>query len=214
MKTLFTLALIALGFCCVAFALGGATRLWERLKSDSQFVDDHYFKFLIAVIFLLTLFSSLGGSWNSFLVVMSLVIVSLAIYEYRCSEHEARGKSEQINELVNEAKRLREMQLLSGVGWGRYDVLRKFRTTLYYRKFGSLTTTTGWRCAACSKNLYKERDAEIDHIQPKSKYPELVTSENNLQILCRSCNAHKNAYDGDDWKKTIHKRRRLKNRKN
>lgn len=39
---------------------------------------------------------------------------------------------------------------------------------------------------------------EVDHIKPRSIYPELALELDNLQILCRACNSGKsNRYDSD-----------------
>lgn len=41
---------------------------------------------------------------------------------------------------------------------------------------------------------------EIDHIKPISKYPELELDEDNVQLLCRSCNASKNNRHETDFR--------------
>lgn len=69
---------------------------------------------------------------------------------------------------------------------------------------------TGWKCAGCGKMIYNPRQAHIDHIKPKSKYPHLAYLKSNLQILCARCNSHKGAYDGDDWKEEIKLRKKKK----
>lgn len=67
-----------------------------------------------------------------------------------------------------------------------------------------------WICAGCGKTIYQSRHAHVDHIKPKSKYPHLRYLISNLQILCSRCNMHKGAYDGDDWKEEIVRRKRAK----
>ena len=42
--------------------------------------------------------------------------------------------------------------------------------------------------------------AHVDHIKPRSKYPELALDVNNLQILCRECNLGKSNTDETDWR--------------
>jgi hypothetical protein len=42
-------------------------------------------------------------------------------------------------------------------------------------------------CVKCKTN----EDLTVDHIQPRSKYPELALEISNTQILCRSCNSSK-----------------------
>ena len=40
----------------------------------------------------------------------------------------------------------------------------------------------------------------VDHIKPRSKYPELSLELKNLQILCHDCNKGKGAWDETDWR--------------
>jgi len=69
----------------------------------------------------------------------------------------------------------REWQVL------RYSVLRKY----------------GRKCMACSKT---EGQMHVDHIKPRSRYPELELNFDNLQVLCRDCNMGKSAWDETDWR--------------
>ena len=56
--------------------------------------------------------------------------------------------------------------------------------------------THGRACMACgaSDRLH------VDHIKPRSKYPELELDLSNLQVLCRECNLGKGADDETDWR--------------
>lgn len=51
------------------------------------------------------------------------------------------------------------------------------------------------RCEYCGADLLMSRQgyaiAEIDHLLPKSKYPEYSTNINNLVLSCRTCNGIK-----------------------
>lgn len=55
----------------------------------------------------------------------------------------------------------------------------------------------GKTCACCGK---KSNDVHVDHIKPKSKYPELSYNLDNLQILCMECNIGKSNTDESDWR--------------
>jgi 5-methylcytosine-specific restriction endonuclease McrA len=209
LKTILTLLAVVVAFVFAFYSYAGLLRFMNKFKEDAQFLDEHYFKFLAVGAFAVWAFVFLGQGVSAFFTISLAFAAAFAFFEYLSKQKEEQLQQER----VAEARNLRELTLRSGEGWTKQDVLNKFRTTLFYRRYGKLTTTTGWRCAGCSKNLYVERDAEIDHILPRSKYPNLAMTEGNLQILCRSCNAHKHAYEGDDWKKTVHKRRRAKNKK-
>lgn len=43
---------------------------------------------------------------------------------------------------------------------------------------------------------------QVDHVKPRSKYPELALELSNLQCLCRPCNLGKGAWDETDWRAT------------
>lgn len=50
-------------------------------------------------------------------------------------------------------------------------------------------------CGATNKQIH------VDHIKPRSKYPELELDLNNLQLLCVDCNLGKSNKDETDWRK-------------
>lgn len=43
----------------------------------------------------------------------------------------------------------------------------------------------------------------VDHVKPRSRYPWLALSLDNLQVLCEDCNFGKGAWDETDWRQTI-----------
>jgi len=45
------------------------------------------------------------------------------------------------------------------------------------------------------------KDLHVDHIKPKSKYPELTYEMSNLQLLCKKCNFEKSNTDETDYRK-------------
>ena len=49
----------------------------------------------------------------------------------------------------------------------------------------------GNKCKYCGK-IAEGSDLNIDHIKPKSLFPELIFDPDNLQVLCRKCNFKKN----------------------
>lgn len=58
----------------------------------------------------------------------------------------------------------------------------------------------GRRCQLCGATGL-ERQYHVDHIKPRSKYPHLALSMENLQVLCQDCNLGKGAWDETDWRK-------------
>jgi hypothetical protein len=55
----------------------------------------------------------------------------------------------------------------------------------------------GRACQVCRSTEVK---LHVDHIKPRSKYPELALDINNLQILCEPCNLGKGNWDETDWR--------------
>lgn len=67
----------------------------------------------------------------------------------------------------------------------RYEVLRK----------------RGARCECCGQSPRTDGiSVHVDHIKPRSKYPELAFDESNLQVLCEDCNFGKSNRDETDWR--------------
>jgi len=48
-------------------------------------------------------------------------------------------------------------------------------------------------CKECRKHIKDDIDITVDHIRPRSKFPELALDRTNLRVLCRSCNSKKGA---------------------
>lgn len=57
------------------------------------------------------------------------------------------------------------------------------------------------KCCLCGSMARDGVELHVDHIQPRSLFPELQYSLGNLQVLCSDCNTGKSNYDDTDWKK-------------
>lgn len=82
--------------------------------------------------------------------------------------------------------------------------------------YSEVIAASGHRCAACGRQFSLRRRKpllHVDHIRPRKLHPYLLYVRTNLQVLCRPCNSHKSAYDGDDWKDVIAARRRASKKK-
>lgn len=55
----------------------------------------------------------------------------------------------------------------------------------------------GRNCMCCG---VRADPVHVDHIKPRSKYPELALDINNVQILCEADNLAKSAWDETDWR--------------
>jgi hypothetical protein len=58
------------------------------------------------------------------------------------------------------------------------------------------------RCECCGARASDGVRLHVDHIKPRSAYPELALSIDNLQVLCEDCNVGKSDWDVTDWRTT------------
>jgi 5-methylcytosine-specific restriction endonuclease McrA len=56
----------------------------------------------------------------------------------------------------------------------------------------------GRKCQLCGAT---DVTLHVDHIKPRSKFPQLELRLDNLQVLCADCNIGKGAWDQSDWRK-------------
>jgi len=84
-----------------------------------------------------------------------------------------------MRELAGERKREIEQrkQVYAAPEWGK---LRK-----------QVIKENGRKCAQCGKFIKNNDELTVDHMQPISKYPDLVFKRDNLQVLCRQFNSAK-----------------------
>jgi len=59
--------------------------------------------------------------------------------------------------------------------------------------------TFGNKCFACGRGPKNGAIIHVDHILPRSIYPEFALRFNNLQILCEDCNLGKSNTDTKKW---------------
>ena len=59
---------------------------------------------------------------------------------------------------------------------------------------------SGGHCECCKNRARPDAPLHVDHIKPRSKYPQLELDKNNLQALCADCNLGKSNTDETDWR--------------
>lgn len=69
------------------------------------------------------------------------------------------------------------------------DAWRRLRYKII-KKYGS-------KCMVCGAT---DKPIHVDHIKPRSKYPELELDEDNQQVFCDDCNLGKSNLDEIDWR--------------
>ena len=81
---------------------------------------------------------------------------------------------------------------IAGVSFYETEMWRALR----YRAFAK----HGNRCQCCGARPSDGAVLQVDHIKPRSKYPELMLEIDNLQVLCKECNLGKSNRDETDWR--------------
>lgn len=56
------------------------------------------------------------------------------------------------------------------------------------------------KCCLCGRSSKEGVILHVDHIKPKTLYPELRYEITNLQVLCDDCNLGKCNFDDTDWR--------------
>lgn len=93
----------------------------------------------------------------------------------------------------------------SNIAWLPRDEWEK-QTSKFYAsqdwrelRYEALRNSDG-SCCCCGARKADGAQLHVDHIKPRSKYPELQLDIENLQILCQDCNIGKSNYYDDNWK--------------
>lgn len=76
----------------------------------------------------------------------------------------------------------------------------EFYASLTWKKLRyKVLQKSGGKCQCCG-TLGADSPLHVDHIKPRSKYPDLALEESNLQVLCADCNVGKLNVDETDWR--------------
>jgi hypothetical protein len=88
----------------------------------------------------------------------------------------------------------------------KYEPIKKRRANHFYdsEAWQTLRVLTlkkyGCKCMKCGAT---NTEVHVDHIKPRSKYPELELSLFNLQVLCKKCNLNKSNKNEIDYRPFI-----------
>ena len=124
-----------------------------------------------------TLFWLVILAWCFGLPYLMTVIIDRVLAEPR-RDREERIKSGILELAEERKKRIEEEQLFySSPEWAK---LRDI-----------VINEEGRVCAQCHRHIKNDSDVTVDHIRPRSKYPDLALKRENLRVLCRKCNSAK-----------------------
>lgn len=74
----------------------------------------------------------------------------------------------------------------------RYEEEQLFYSSPEWSRLRDLVIKEEGRvCVECQRDIKEDIDVTVDHIRPRSKYPDLALKRENLRVLCRQCNSRK-----------------------
>ena len=118
-----------------------------------------------------------------------------------------KNKKKQTNvvSLKPHQKKIKEVQSLSLKPYSHPD-LGKEKYNAFYKstewkqlRYLALSNSEG-RCQCCGARASDGVTMHVDHIKPRSRYPKLELSLDNVQVLCSDCNQGKGDWGLDDWR--------------
>lgn len=68
----------------------------------------------------------------------------------------------------------------------------------------ALTSSLGQFCSYCEDAYHQNRDLHVEHVQPKTRYPDLETKWDNFLLSCATCNGTDNKGPKDVVLNEIH----------
>jgi hypothetical protein len=74
-----------------------------------------------------------------------------------------------------------------------------YKSPQWFRIRYQVLTENKATCNCCGASG-RGTSLHVDHIKPRSKYPELELDIGNLQVLCEACNMGKSNVDETDWR--------------
>ena len=119
----------------------------------------------------------------------------IIFYEYLVDKGLALGMSRKPHPIKPQAKTKKIKQSWVDGKISKLEGTEKWRALRYQalKKYGG-------KCCLCGMSAKEGIILHVDHIKPKSFYPELQYDINNLQVLCEPCNLGKCNFDDTDWR--------------
>ena len=153
-------------------------RITKKAKSEIPIIGILVFIWVLTGV-IISRFSEGQSGWQLLTFIIALAL-SVLVLVFRWAAVKSRT-----NELALERKeRLDETrQFYSSPEW---NLIRK-----------QVIKAKGRVCSECGNPIANSYDVTVDHIRPRSKYPELALDKDNLRVLCRSCNSSKGDRDSE-----------------
>lgn len=156
---------------------------------------DHFVNLLLLGIILFPAFTSMENKlFNSFRDKGQLKQDNLKLEAYKKKISETLNEKYAQNDTINELEilldhKIKQIQKQIFTDYKneklRFILSDQFYNSIEWRNLrDTILKIEPKRCRICLNT----NNLEVDHIKPRSKYPELALEKSNLQILCRTCN--------------------------
>ena len=126
--------------------------------------------------------SEASYSWIFLIAGAILMIISIHGFDHITTQEAINRNAVVDNELIELAK-IRKKQI--------EEAKRFYASPEWQHLRQKIINSHKNICKNCGKTITEKNDITIDHILPRSKFPENELEMSNMQILCRSCNSSK-----------------------
>lgn len=96
-------------------------------------------------------------------------------------------------------ERLRDMKLTTAAK--THEPVGFYASEAWRRVRYQALKLNGGTCQCCGALPARGKSLHVDHVEPRSKRPDLELALSNLQVLCEACNLGKGASDNTDWRR-------------
>jgi 5-methylcytosine-specific restriction endonuclease McrA len=121
--------------------------------------------------------------YASLLVACAVIGYGGAWVAKRVREGEEARRRPEVQARLEELARTRQEQL---------NAARLFYASPEWRLLrDQVIAEQGRRCQQCGRHITRDFDLTVDHIKPRSRFPQLALDKRNLRVLCRQCNSSK-----------------------
>lgn len=115
----------------------------------------------------------------------------------------ARNRLRLLSRQSKKYRELRESYKIEAFGTERRTKEKRFYVSKAWRELRIAVIVINRKqygkptCVLCNATSC---EMHVDHIKPRSKYPELELDLDNLQLLCKECNLGKSDHYEEDWR--------------
>lgn len=115
------------------------------------------------------------------------------------SMREGEQKNVHLERVKREAKKVRKQHEADRRENGRETSF--FDSNKWQRLRYEVLVASNGQCALCGRSTREHGVIlHVDHIKPRSRFPNLALERTNLQVLCEDCNLGKSNRDTIDWR--------------